>query len=96
MIITPVGKRIRYEVLSPLFCIDMNGPVRNRDTLTARDVVWLWVFGSSARVERFRREGKAIKRRMRLNTLGYDPCDFAENPPASRGRGVGSATLRAM
>ena len=86
VVITPTGRRIRYEVLAPLFCLRMDAPVRNRGTYTTRDGVWLWVFGSRGGVDRFMEAGKAIHKTMRLSTLGYDACDFATVPAPSRRR----------
>jgi hypothetical protein len=84
VVFTPVGRRIRYEIQSPLFCTRMNGPVVNRRTLTLNDQVFLWTFGSWSAVNRIWREGKPVRRTMRLSTLGYDPCDFAKEPAPSR------------
>ena|SRR5437868_10542983 len=84
VVVTPLRRQIRYQVLAPLFCLRMDGPVRNRGTYPIRDGVWRQVFGSLAKVERFFRKGEPLHKTVRLSTLGYDPCDFATEPPPSR------------
>lgn len=72
--------RIRYEIASPLFCRQMNGPIRNRGTYGKTDHFWLMVFKTREVVERFLANGKPVEKVMRLSTLGYDPCDSATEP----------------
>jgi hypothetical protein len=84
VLLTVVGRRLRFEVRSPLFCTQMQGPVRNHGTLERRDLVWLRVFRTRAAVERFWRRGKPLRRVMQLSTLYYDTCDFALKPPPRR------------
>ena len=83
VVLTPVGRGIQYEILSPLYC-KKQGPIRNRGTYTLNDGVWRWVFGSWPAVNRFWREGVPLRRIMRLATLGYDGCDFACLSPLGR------------
>ena len=80
VVFTPLKQRIRYQVRSPLFCDQMNGPVRNRGTYTLRDGIWNAVFGSPQAARRFLLNGAVLVRRVRLSTLGYDQCDFALRP----------------
>jgi hypothetical protein len=84
VVFTPLKRHIRYQILSPLQCARMDGPIQNRGTHTLRDAVWVWAFGSAAAVRRFFAAGKVVQKRMRLTTLGYKPCDFALEPPPSR------------
>jgi hypothetical protein len=77
---TPLRNRIRYEVLSPLWCDQMNATVRNRGTYRPADLVWLRVFRTRAAVDRFLREGRVVERTMLLSTLWYDTCDYALDP----------------
>jgi hypothetical protein len=60
----------------------MKAPLRNRGTYAAKDAIWSWVFGSSRAAQRFLDHGRIVKKRMRLSTLGYDPCDFAVMSPS--------------
>lgn len=77
---TPLRGRIRYEIASPLFCKQMNGPIRNRGTYGASDLVWLPVFKTRTAVDRFIAKGVPMEKTMRLATLRYDSCDFALEP----------------
>lgn len=78
--LTPLGNRIRFEVLSPLFCDQMQGRVRNRGTYTLNDLVWRRVFRSRRAMQRFLDAGKVVERIMLLRTLWYDDCDYALRP----------------
>lgn len=71
------GQRIRYTIQGVVHCSRMNTRVRNRGTYGVSDLVWIRVFGSRRAAERFLAHGRAITLRMRLSTLGYDPCDFS-------------------
>jgi len=77
---TPLKTRIRYEIESPLFCQGMNAPIRDHATYTHRDGAWIGAFGSRAAVGRFLKNGRPVTKRMRLQTLGYDACDYALQP----------------
>jgi hypothetical protein len=93
VVFTPLKKRIRYQIRSPLFCERMNGPVRNRGTYTVNDGVWCCVFGSTGAARRFLAKGAVLVKRMRLSTLRYDACDFAlQPPPASTASRSGHCT----
>lgn len=81
----PVGRRIRYDIASPLRCDQMNGPVRNHATYTPDDLVWLRVFRTRAAVNAFVRAGRRLTRVVRLSTLYYDTCDYALYPATFRG-----------
>ena len=83
VVFTPLRTRLRYDVLSPLFCVRTNTPVRNRGTYPYGDVVWLHVFGSKRAVDDIARRGRAIQRTLRLSSLWYEPCDVATSPPSA-------------
>jgi hypothetical protein len=78
------GRRLRYEILGPLWCSRMNGPIRNRGTYTLEDQVWRRIFGSREAAVAFWRSGRTLTRTMRLATLHYDDCDYALEPARRR------------
>lgn len=83
VVFTPLRRKIRFEILSPIYCLRMNARVQSRGSWAVDDLMCAKVFGSRSRAERFLLQGRPLMRTMRLSTLFYDPCDFAIEPASS-------------
>ncbi len=75
VLLTPMGDRIKFQVVGRVFCGRSGGELRNSGTYPCDDGLWFSVFGSERERDRFLKRDRRISRVLGLSDLGYDPCD---------------------
>jgi hypothetical protein len=75
VLLTPLGNRIKYQVIGRIVCSRMRTALPNSRTWSKDDLAWIAVFGSEREVAGFLKRNRRVSKVLDLQLLGYEPCD---------------------